>query len=468
MVKIDPQSGRVHRFAIGNAPQHVAVGGGHVAVTVAGGGGQPIASGSAAGLSVLPSSSCGAPIYGGSGRADLLIASDFPLDQSDAPVTGAMVQAIEFTLRKHHFMAGRFRVAYQACDDATAQASGWDAGKCAANAKSYAATPSVIGVIGTYNSGCAEQEIRTLNQASLAMVSPTNSYPGLTKRGVGVSPGEPDSLYPTGNRTYLRDYPADDQQAVADALLLHRLGSRRVYVFSDESGDSYGRLMAQTFAAVAPELGLAVVGPSAPPSRPSAMHRFVERLRARGVDGVFLSGLGPNEDGPPLAGRTVIELRRVFGGRTPIVADDGFLEGFGLADSAPGNPAAGTYVSGAYVSDPAKQLPPAGADFVREFSATQPGRTVNTFTPYAAQATEVLLAAIATSDGSRESVADHLLSVRVTDGILGNFGFDRNGDMTVSAMPIFRVPSGPPSHRPYPVYAVIQVPGSYTRSLFAR
>ena len=468
LARIDPQTERVRRFAVGNAPQHVAVDGGHVFVTVAGGGGQPIASGSAAGLSALPSSSCGEPVYGGSGRPDFMIASDFPLDQTDAPVTGAMVQAIEYTLRKHHFKAGRFRVAYQACDDSTSQAGGWDEGKCAANAKSYAATASVIGVIGTLNSGCAAQEIRTLNKASLAMVSPTNSYIGLTKRGVGVSPGDPDTFYPTGKRTYLRDYPADDQQAVADALLLHRLGAHRVYIYNDGTGESYGSMLAGTFAAVAPKVGLAVVGPSTPPSSPQGLKTFVEQLRAQGVDGVFLSGIGPNQGGPPLSGRIVIELRRVFGRLTPIVANDGYLEGFGVADVSPGHPSAGTYISGAYVSDPARQLPPAGVEFVREFSATQPGRTVNTFTPYAAQSTEVLLAAIAASDGTRASVSDHLLSVRVTDGILGSFGFDQNGDMTFNAMPIFRVPGGPPTNGPYPVYTVIQVPGTYTQSLFEK
>jgi ABC-type branched-subunit amino acid transport system substrate-binding protein len=47
-----------------------------------------------------------------------------------------------------------------------------------------------------------------------------------------------------------------------------------------------------------------------------------------------------------------------------------------------------------------------------------------------AQATEVLLDAIADSDGTRSSVSERLLGVRVTDGILGSFDFDANGDRT--------------------------------------
>src|SRR5262249_44127517 len=242
----------------------------------------------------------------------------------------------------------------------------------------------------------------------------------------------------------------------------------RVYVFNDGTGESYGDMLAGTFAAVAPKVGLAVVGPTKPPSRPQALDAFVERLRSQGVDGVFLTGIGPNQGGPPLSGRIVLAVRRVLGQLTPIVANDGYLAGFGLADISPGHPSSGTSISGAYITDPAKQLPPAGAEFVREFSATQPGRTVNTFTPYAAQSTEVLLAAIAASDGTRASVSNHLLSVRVTDGILGSFGFDQNGDMTFNTMPIFRVPAGPPTAAPCPVYTVIRVPGAYTESLFKK
>jgi DNA-binding SARP family transcriptional activator/ABC-type branched-subunit amino acid transport system substrate-binding protein/streptogramin lyase len=465
VARIDPLTERVRRFAIGNAPQNVTVAGDRVLVTVAGGGGQPIASGSAAGLSVLPSSTCGAPVYGGTGHPDFLIASDLPMDSQDLPETGPMVQAIEFTLRQHHFQAGRFHVAFQGCDDSTGQ-TGWDAGKCAANAKSYAATPSVIGVVGTLNSGCAEAEIPTLNRASIAMVSPSNSYVGLTKHGIGVAPGEPESLYPSGVRTYARDYPADDLQAAADALLLRRLGAHRIFVFSSSLDDTYARTLAETFAALAPKLGLQVVGPSVPPLRPAALRAFVRRLKERGVDGVFMAGLGPNQGGPPVSGTFVPALRREFGHSLPVVADDGFLNGFGRADAAPGHPTGGTYISGAYFLDPAHELPPVGQRFVRDFSATQPGRIANTFTPVAAQSTEVLLAAIAMSDGTRESVAENLLRVKISNGILGSFGFDANGDMARNSMPIFRVPEAGANGSTYPVFTVITLPGNYTQSLF--
>ena len=58
---------------------------------------------------------------------------------------------------------------------------------------------------------------------------------------------------------------------------------------------------------------------------------------------------------------------------------------------------------------------------------------------YAAQATEVLLDAIARSDGTRASVVDQLFQTRIADGLLGSFGFDENGDISESPVTILRV-----------------------------
>jgi hypothetical protein len=46
---------------------------------------------------------------------------------------------------------------------------------------------------------------------------------------------------------------------------------------------------------------------------------------------------------------------------------------------------------------------------------------------HAAQATDVVLDAIARSDGTRASVLEVLLRTRVAGGLLGDFSFDRRG-----------------------------------------
>jgi hypothetical protein len=54
----------------------------------------------------------------------------------------------------------------------------------------------------------------------------------------------------------------------------------------------------------------------------------------------------------------------------------------------------------------------------------------------------VLLQAVAHSDGTRASVASHLLGVRIRNGILGSFGFDHDGDITVDRIGIYRLADG--------------------------
>jgi hypothetical protein len=48
---------------------------------------------------------------------------------------------------------------------------------------------------------------------------------------------------------------------------------------------------------------------------------------------------------------------------------------------------------------------------------------------------------IAASDGTRASVAAHLASVRIRNGVIGSFGF-KHGDPTFNPVMIFRVRHG--------------------------
>ena len=59
----------------------------------------------------------------------------------------------------------------------------------------------MIGVIGTFNSDCAKLVIPIANRESLAMVSPANTYPGLTEGGPGTEAGEPDDSTPPARGT---------------------------------------------------------------------------------------------------------------------------------------------------------------------------------------------------------------------------------------------------------------------------
>ena len=134
--------------------------------------------------------------------------------------------------------AGDNKVAYQDCDDSTAQAAKWDSGKCSTNANAYAQNESVVGVIGTFNSGCAAIEAPVLNQApggGVLMVSPANTYGCLTEPCAG---NEPEKYYPTGKRNYMRVAPSDPNQGAVEAQLMKEMGVKRLYILNDK--EAYG------------------------------------------------------------------------------------------------------------------------------------------------------------------------------------------------------------------------------------
>ena len=129
-------------------------------------------------VKALPSASCEELEYGGEGEPDVLIASDLPAQGASRERTAQQVRAIRLVLAERDWRAGEERVAFQACDD-TIQSTGlWDAAKCRSNGRAYAGNPDVVGVIGTYNSGCAKEIIPLANRASgggLAMISHGNT-----------------------------------------------------------------------------------------------------------------------------------------------------------------------------------------------------------------------------------------------------------------------------------------------------
>jgi ABC-type branched-subunit amino acid transport system substrate-binding protein len=59
--------------------------------------------------------------------------------------------------------------------------------------------------------------------------------------------------------------------------------------------------------------------------------------------------------------------------------------------------------------------------------------------PDAAQLTALVLDPVAKSNGSRKSILDRLARARVSNGILGSFRFDPNGDKTPATFTILRV-----------------------------
>jgi DNA-binding SARP family transcriptional activator/ABC-type branched-subunit amino acid transport system substrate-binding protein len=440
LARIDSVDNSVHRTVVGGSPFAVAADRRRVWLTVqpglvarTGGVPAPLASGAATSLHALPPSIC-SPVYG-EGKPDLLIAADLPLTGlGGSALTLQMSNAIRFVLAGHHYRAGRFAVGYQLCDDSSAQTGSWTTTTCRANARTIAADADVIGMIGPYNSGCAQAELPLLAHARpgpVPTVSPATTYVGLTHRGPGSAPGEPGAYRDGGRPTFARVVAADDMQGAANGMLAKRLGVHRLFLLDD--GGVYGKTLAAAVRATAQSLGIRIVGARTwtfGEDKPA----LARRVAASRPDGVFLGG-PIDADGNAL----LDELHAVLGPDPQILLPDGFMP-------FPVLLASGIAAEGATITFPGpatSRLPPAGRRFADAFAraiGTQP----EAYSIAAAQAAEAMIDAIARSDGTRASVAQHLLHDTITNGILGSFRFDRNGDTSNAAVSVFRITGGQP------------------------
>jgi branched-chain amino acid transport system substrate-binding protein len=399
-----------------------------LALAASGCGGGDDGGGGGGNIEALPSSSCTGIEYEGDGDADYLIASDLPLQGSSRTQTIQIVGAIRYLLDKQGWKAGDYNIAFQSCDDSTAQAGKWDSGKCSQNANAYAGNDKVLGVLGTFNSGCAAIEIPVLNQApngGVPMVSPANTFVCLTEGGPGCETTEPAKYYPTGTRNYTRVVPHDAYQGAAMAEFAVEQGVKSVYVLNDK--EAYGLGVATNFRNAAQSLGIKIAGFEAWDPKQSSYEGLFRKIGGTGADAVFLGGL-IDENGAQVIKNKVAVLGP-NDGKVKLLAPDGFTAQQTIDES--GKAAAGMFMSVAGV--PIDQFKGLGATFANDFKKTLGGKPIDPYAIYGAQAAQVLLDAIANSDGTRASVIKNLFTTKVSNGYLGTFNINENGDPSGAA-----------------------------------
>ncbi|HEX9850245.1 branched-chain amino acid ABC transporter substrate-binding protein [Candidatus Deferrimicrobium sp.] len=378
----------------------------------------------------LPSSSCTGLEYEGDGSPDYIIASDLPLQGSSRTQTEQMTAAIRHELGIRGWKAGDYNIAYQSCDDATAQAAKWDSAKCSQNANAYAANDAVIAVIGTFNSGCAAIIIPVLNEApdgGIAMMSPANTYPCLTVNlPGGCEATEPAKYYPAGTRNYARVAPADDYQGAFVAEFAQEQGTKKVYILNDK--EAYGLGVATTFRKAAESVGIEVAGFEAWDPKASSYEALFKKIEGTGADAVFLGGL-IDENGAQVI-KDKVAVLGPNDGAVKLYAPDGFTAQATIDETGPAS--AGMYMSVAGV--PIDAFTGAAKEYIDSLLAGPlAGKAIDPYAIYGGQAAATLMDAIAASDGTRADVITKLFASDVQDGLLGTFTFSSDGDPVASA-----------------------------------
>ena len=247
-------------------------------------------SSSSAAAGAPPSSGSSSSSGGGGNTVDIY--SSLPLQGASTAQTDPMVNGIKLALSQAGNKAGNFNVNYQSLDDSTAAAGKWDPGQTAANARKVAGDPKAVYYIGEFNSGASEVSIPILNQAGVPMVSPANTYVGLTTNLPGSAPGEPEKYYPTGKRNYLRIVPIDSIQAAADLIAMKQAGCTKVAVANDK--EAYGAGLATLLGLEKGFYGVTITSNTGiDPTSPN-FRSYASTIQGQGADCFFFSGIVSN------------------------------------------------------------------------------------------------------------------------------------------------------------------------------
>jgi branched-chain amino acid transport system substrate-binding protein len=400
-----------------------------VALAVLGAG---AAAGAGSEATPVATATCGPVQHGGAGEPSALIVSDLPLRGDSKERSTQMNDAIRLVLEDAGWQAGGTAVGFQACDDSSPGTGLWTKAICQANARAYAADPSVLAVIGTYNSGCAELEIPILGRApggGVAMISPGNTAICLTEASPECAGGTPGSLYPKAHN-YARVVPNDAYQGAGLASFAKGEGVRSAYVLY-AGGDPTSLGQAKTFRGAAKQAGIDVLGFTSWNPKAKNYTALMEKVGASGADAVLLAGL-TEENGARLI-KDKVTVLGPNSGAVKLLAPDGFAQQSTID-------LAGAASKGMFASVPGvvpQNLKGPGKQLVTALKKEVAG-PVELYAPYAGQAAEVALGALAGASGSRAAVIAAVAHAKVKNGITGTFDILPSGDPSVGPITISR------------------------------
>ena len=272
----------------------------------------------------------------------------------------------QFILSQHGWKAGKYKIGFQSCDDSTAQAGSWDSGEVhVERARLRQQRRHGRPRSGRSTPGAPSSRSRSLNRRSggpIPMVSPSNTYPGLTVGGPGTASGEPNIYYPSGQaelrpRRVDRPLPGRCERALREAARPEE-GLR-----PERQGDVRPGHRHAVHAG-GEEVGITIAGFQGWDKDATSYESLASRSRTRGADGVFLGGIVCNN-----GGKLIKDLRGALGNERR--RSSGLTAG---RRSRRRSRARAPRPNGMYISQPGipiDQLKGAGKKFADDFAKTQ-------------------------------------------------------------------------------------------------
>jgi ABC-type branched-subunit amino acid transport system substrate-binding protein len=150
---------------------------------------------------------------------------------------------------------------------------------------------------------------------------------------------------------------------------------------------------------------------------------LMRKVKSSGADCLFLGGL-IDENGA----QVIKDKVKVLGpntGSVKLIMPDGFTTQQTIDEAGVEN-TRGAFLSVAGV--PIDQFTGPAETFINGYKETLGGAPVDPYAIYGAQAGQIVLDAIANSDGSRGGVIEQIFQTKVENGLIGSFEINENGD----------------------------------------
>lgn len=360
------------------------------------------------------SSSTATPQGGGGGTA-VKIGVELPLSGGEAPNGGPTLKGIQLAIQQ--IQVAGYTVTLNIQDDAVNGVNNPDQG--AKNIATLVSDSSVFAVVGPFNSAVAKAEIPVSNEAGLIQCSPANTNSSLTLGDAAKSlrQANPDKI------AYVRVVANDDYQGLADATIAYKdLGKRSMYIVDDQT--TYGKYLADVVQAQFTKMGGTVVKRDGAGTNVSDYTSLLTAAKALNPDVVFYGGVTSTGGG-------VLRKQMVANS----MGDLPFIGGDGISDGAASVPSSFLNIAGDQ-GDLNTWMTTAGAHDIPD-RATLASAYASAFNAelgaYSAAAyacTQVYLQALKAVGPDREKIRAYVTDTSHTfDTVLGNIGFDANGDI---------------------------------------
>jgi len=400
-------------------------------------------------LSVLVIASLALAACGGAsgGGEALKIVSSLPMTGASLTQTQTMVNAMQLRLEQAGGKAcgGKYTVTYEAWDDASAALGKWDPAVETENANKAAADPSIVAYLGTFNSGAAKLSIPILNAAGpLVMISPANTYPGLTHAATGLTEAnEPDVYYPSGTRNYARVAATDDFQGPVAVNFMISQGVKTLYILDDQ--EVYGKGVADSVNQAAQKAGITVIAQEGFDPKAADYKALMTKISTSNdgaaPDAIYLGAIVDNN-----AAQILKDKVAIMGDNETVkfVGPDGIFTA-ALIEGAGAEVAEGVFATTPGLA--LKDLGDAGKKFYADY-ATKFGETKE---PYAIMGFDAMGAALKAIEDvcaaggnptDRAAITAAVFAIKDYEGALGTWSFDANGDITLPYFVVGQVKDG--------------------------